>query len=65
MEDLDFIRRLNNKKKLKMFNFPIFTSSRKWEKTNFIFQAFKNWRYRQRWLKGESIESIYEDYYKV
>ena len=65
MEDLDFIRRLNNKKKLKMFKFPIFTSSRKWEKTNFIFQAFKNWRYRQRWLKGESIESIYEDYYKV
>ena len=64
MEDLDFIKRLNNKKKLKMLNFSIFTSSRKWEKTNIILQAFKNWNFRRRWLKGESIKSIYIDYYK-
>ena len=64
MEDLDFIKRIHNKKYLKMLNIPIYTSSRKWEKTNFIFQAFKNWRLRQRWLRGESINSIYEDYYK-
>ncbi len=64
MEDVDFLRRLKNKKDLKQLNLPIFTSSRKWERTNIFFQAFKNWNFRRRWLKGESIKSIYSDYYK-
>ena len=63
MEDLDFIKRLN-KGHLKMLSIPIYTSSRKWEKTNIIFQSFKNWNYRRRWLRGESIKSLYKDYYK-
>ena len=64
MEDVDFFRRLNNKKYLKQLNLPIFTSSRKWERTNIFLQAMKNWKFRRRWLKGESIKSIYSDYYK-
>ena len=64
MEDVDFFRRLNNKKDLKQLNLPIFTSSRKWERTNIFLQAFKNWNFRRRWLKGESTKSIYSDYYK-
>ena len=64
MEDVDFLSRLNNKKILKQLNLPIFISSRKWEKTNIFFQAIKNWRFRRRWLKGESTKSIYSDYYK-
>ena len=64
MEDLDFIKRLKNKVPLKMLTTSIYTSSRKWEKTNIIFQAFKNWNFRKRWLKGESIKSLYCDYYK-
>jgi len=64
MEDVDFLRRLNNKKDLKQLNLPIFISSRKWEKTNIFLQALKNWNYRRRWLKGESPKSIYSDYYK-
>ena len=64
MEDVDFFRRLNNKKDLKQFNLPIFTSSRKWKRTNIFFQALKNWKFRRRWLKGESTKSIYFDYYK-
>ena len=64
MEDLDFIKRLKNKYPLKMLTIPIYTSSRKWEKTNIIFQAFKNWNYRRRWLRGESIKSLYNEYYK-
>ena len=63
MEDVDFFRRLN-KKDLKQLNLPIFTSSRKWEKTNIFLQAIKNWNFRRRWLKGDSTESIYFDYYK-
>ena len=63
MEDIDFLRRLN-KKNLKQLNFPIFISSRKWEKTNIFLQAIKNWHFRRRWLKGESLRSIYSDYYK-
>ena len=64
MEDLDFIKRLKKKVSLKMLTDPIYTSSRKWEKTNIIIQALKNWNYRKRWLKGESINSLYNDYYK-
>ena len=63
MEDVDFISRLS-KKDLKQLNLPIFTSSRKWEKTNIFLQALKNWNYRRRWLNGESPKSIYSDYYK-
>ena len=64
MEDLDFFRRLKNKKDLKQLNLPIITSSRKWERSNIFFQALKNWNFRRRWLKGESAKSIYHDYYK-
>ena len=64
MEDVDFLRRLNNKKDLKQLNLTILTSSRKWERTNIFLQAFKNWNFRRRWLKGESTKSIYTDYYK-
>ncbi len=64
MEDVDFLRRLNKKKDLKQLNLPIFISSRKWERTNFFLQAIKNWHFRRRWLKGESLKSIYSDYYK-
>jgi len=64
MEDIDFLMRLKNKKDLKQLNLPIFTSSRKWERTNIFLQAIKNWHFRRRWLKGESTKSIYYDYYK-
>ena len=65
MEDLDFFRRLINKKDLKQLNLPIFISSRKWERTNIFLQALKNWNFRRRWLRGESADSIYSDYYKT
>jgi len=64
MEDVDFLRRLNQKKVLKQLNLPIFISSRKWERTNIFLQAIKNWHFRRRWLRGESLKSIYSDYYK-
>ena len=64
MEDVDFLRRLNNKKDLKQLNLPIFIRSRKWERNNIFLQALKNWNCRRRWLKGESTKSIYSDYYK-
>ena len=64
MEDVDFLRRLNNKKNLKQLNLPIFISSRKWERTNIFLQALKNWNLRRRWLKGESTKSIYAEYYE-
>ena len=64
MEDIDFLMRVNNKNNLKQLNLPIFTSSRKWERTNIFLQAIKNWNYRRRWLNGESLKSIYSDYYK-
>ena len=64
MEDVDFLRRLNKKTDLKQLNLPIFISPRKWERTNIFIKALKNWNFRRRWLKGESLKSIYSDYYK-
>ena len=64
MEDVDFLRRLKKTKDLKQLNSPIFISSRKWERTNIFLQAIKNWQFRRRWLKGESLKSIYSEYYK-
>jgi rSAM/selenodomain-associated transferase 2 len=64
MEDVDFLRRLKDKKDLRQLNLSILTSSRKWERTNIFLQALKNWNFRRRWLKGESTKSIYSDYYK-
>jgi len=63
-EDVEFLRRLNKKKDLKQLNTSIFISPRKWERTNIFLQAIKNWHFRRRWLKGESLKSIYSDYYK-
>ncbi len=63
MEDIDFISRLKNKKDLKQLNLPLYISSRKWESTNILLQAIKNWNYRRRWVKGESTKSIYAEYY--
>jgi len=64
MEDVDFLKRLKNKRDIKQLNLPIFTSSRKWERTNIFLQALKNWNFRRRWLNGESTKSIYSEYYK-
>ena len=64
MEDLDFIKRLNHKETLRLLKIPIYTSSRKWEENNIFIQTLKNWKLRRRWFKGESIKSIYVDYYK-
>ena len=50
MEDVDFLRRLKNKKDLKELNLLIFISSRKWERTNIFLQALKIWNLRRRWL---------------
>jgi len=64
MEDLELIRRLKIKNNLRILNSAIFTSPRKWENSNIFLQAIKNWNFRRRWLKGEPIKAIYNDYYK-
>ena len=64
MEDLELIKRLKIKNNLRILDSAIFTSSRKWERTNIFLQALKNWKFRRRWIKGEPIKSIYNDYYK-
>jgi len=64
MEDFDFINRIN-KKNLRSLKTPIFTSSRKWDKVNFVWQSLKNWYLRRLMLKGYSINGIYQRYYKI
>ncbi len=64
MEDLELIKRLKIKNNLRILDSAIFTSPRKWEKSNIFLQALKNWKFRRRWIKGEPIKSIYNDYYK-
>ena len=65
MEDIDFIKRIKNKEKLLCLENSIYTSSRKWERNNFIIQAFKNWKLRRSWLKGDPMNLIYKTYYRT
>ena len=62
MEDFDFIRRIN-KRNLRSLKIPIFTSSRKWDEVNFVWQSLKNWHLRKLMRKDYSINRIYEKYY--
>ena len=64
MEDIDFIKRIKKKERLVCLKNSIYTSSRKWDRNNFLIQSFKNWKLRKRWLKGDPMNLIYEDYYK-
>ena len=64
MEDFDFINRIN-KRNLKSLRIPIFTSSRKWDEVNFVWQSLKNWHLRKLMRKDYSINRIYEKYYRV
>ena len=64
MEDFDFISRIN-KRNLRSLKIPIFTSSRKWDEVNFVWQSLKNWHLRKLMRKDYSINRIYKKYYRV
>ena len=64
MEDFEFIRRVK-KKYLRCLKTPIFTSSRKWDKVNFVWQSLKNWNLRRLMRKGYSLNKIYKNYYEI
>ena len=64
MEDFDFIKRIN-KRNLKSLRIPIFTSSRKWDEVNFVWQSLKNWHLRNLMRKDYSINRIYKKYYEI
>ncbi len=64
MEDFDFISRIN-KRNLRSLKIPIFTSSRKWDGVNFVWQSLKNWHLRKLMRKDYSINKIYYKYYRV
>ena len=64
MEDIDFIKRIKKKEYLLCLKNSVYTSSRKWDRNNFLIQSFKNWKLRRSWLKGYSMNLIYDEYYK-
>ena len=64
MEDIEFIKRIKKREDLICLKNSIYTSSRKWDQNNFLIQSFKNWKLRKRWLRGDTIDFLYKDYYK-
>ena len=64
MEDIDFINRLKVKEFLYLLNSSILTSSRKWQRNNFLHQSIINFRLRRKWSKGHPIDEIYKKYYQ-
>ena len=64
MEDFDFISRIR-KRYLRSLKTPIYTSSRKWDKVNFVWQSLKNWNLRRLMKKGYSINKLYKSYYEI
>ncbi len=64
MEDLEFIERVHSQTNLKSLRIPLYTSGRRWEKSNIIIQAIKNAHLRWRWRNGESTDKLQKDYYQ-
>ena len=64
MEDLDFLLRLKSYSKVRNTNLSLYTSARRWKKTNILLQAFINARLRYRWRRGESTKSLSAEYYQ-
>ena len=64
MEDIDFIERIKKREQLTCLKNSIYTNSRKWDRTNFLVQSFKNWKLRKRWRRGDPLSLIYKDYYQ-
>jgi len=64
MEDIEFIKRIKKKEDIICLKNSIYTSGRKWDQNNFLIQSFKNYKLRKRWLRGDSIDLVYKDYYK-
>ena len=64
MEDIDFIERIKKREQLACLKNSIYTSSRKWDRNNFLVQSFKNWNLRKRWRKGEPLDLLYNYYYQ-
>ena len=62
MEDIEFIMRLKKIVKLKRIKAPLYSNSRKWQKSNIIKRAIKNAIYRYRWTKGESTKILAKEY---
>ena len=63
MEDLDFIKRITKKNKIKNIRTNIYTDGLKWENSNIIKRAIKNYKLRKKWEDGYDIDKLYEEYY--
>tara|TARA_Y100001968_G_scaffold51310_1_gene42193 strand:- start:1924 stop:2628 length:705 start_codon:yes stop_codon:yes gene_type:complete len=63
MEDLEFVTRISKKTKLKSTGTNIYTDGLKWNKTNIVKRAIKNFQLRRKWKSGYDIDKLYKEYY--
>jgi len=64
MEDIDLINRIKSKEEIFSLKTSIYTSSRKWQKNNLLYQSIMNFKLRRKWAKGYDLNKLYEEYYK-
>ena len=63
MEDLDLVQRLSQLTRLRALGLAITTDGRRWQRKGVLQRSIENARFRRRWRRGESPESLAADYY--
>ncbi len=62
MEDIEFIKRITKKTKVKSIRENIYTDAIKWSNTNIIKRAIKNAKLRKKWKQGYDIDKLAKEY---
>ena len=63
MEDLDLVQRLSQLMRMRPLGLALTTDGRRWERGGVLRRSLENARFRRRWRRGESPESLAADYY--
>ena len=63
MEDLDLVQRLSQLTRMRPLGLAVTTDGRRWERGGVLRRSLENARFRRRWRRGESPESLAADYY--
>ena len=63
MEDLDLVQRLSQLTRMRPLGLALTTDGRRWERGGVLRRSLENARFRRRWRRGESPESLAADYY--
>ena len=63
MEDLDLVERLSKIAALCPLRIPLTTDGRRWDRCGVLLRSLQNHKFRRRWKRGVSLETLAREYY--